>query len=152
MNNLQDWSLSSCISNWNDLETHSTCSRPVYSLQTSIRRINWPATHWGHVEGLLQHVVYIAPPGMVHVSTPSSDALLSSLTAAARWAGLYNCQSDVRRSKPAVRQTTLPDLSASIIPAASVGTLSDREHVGQYHLPGSLPHTFWTRQEARFTQ
>lgn len=77
MNNLRDWSLSSCISNWNDLETHSTRSRPVYSLQTSIRRIDWSARqkrHWGRVEGLLQH----AHPWTVHVSTPASDALLSS--------------------------------------------------------------------------
>lgn len=151
MKNLQDWPLSSCISNWNDLETHSTRSRPVYSLQTSTRGISWSArqkqhTHWGHVEGLLRHGVSIAPPMSGARLNPSIWLLCSPAdsssnagpapTTASLMSDAANQLSD---------KQTLPDLSASIIPAASVGTLSDREHVGQYHRPGSLPHTFWNR-------
>lgn len=49
MKNLYDWSLSSCVSNWNDLETHSTRSHPVHSLQTSVRTINPSARQKQHM-------------------------------------------------------------------------------------------------------
>lgn len=145
MKNLQDWPLSSCISNWNDLETHSTRSRPVYSLQTSTRGISWSArqkqhTHWGHVEGLLRHGVSIAPPHERCTSQPQHlIALLSGWQQQQRWAGSYNCQSDVRRSKPAVRQTNTSRSVCIHHPSSLSGNpVRPRTRC-------TIPPTFWTR-------
>lgn len=114
-----------------------------------------------------KHVTYMRPqeqstfqPQDLTVCSPAGSSSSSTLGSD----GSYSCQSDAANSCSDTHFSIRLHRSfqPNIIPAASVGTLSEREGVGHYHLPGSLTHVFHTHcrntqlnpqrlQEASFT-
>lgn len=107
--NLWDWSLSSCVSNRNDLERHShnTLTSSFQSVSTSIRTSKRPErqnAHRGHVAGCTshpKHVTYMRPqeqstfqPQDLTVCSPAGSSSSNTLGSD----GSCSCQSDAANS------------------------------------------------------